>query len=208
MWNIFHGCRLFFPVVHPVKLGFVEFFFSPFFFQLSIWWFRSVAEYLVLENPFLKISFLRISPTTGFPPWIMSEISTIDICIHTRTNFLLKFQPKKIAVTKTSPPPINKTPVAPTVDPRQGRPFQHQSIPEAHLAAVGCIWRSCGSTFGWPWPTLGATASQPEIDVSKVGRDGSMELMGSVGMLLFVFFKKGSLQATKAILTVWEGMEI
>ena len=56
----------FFPVVHPVKLGFVEFFFSPFFFQLSIWWFRSVAKYLVLENPFLKISFLRISPTTGF----------------------------------------------------------------------------------------------------------------------------------------------
>ena len=69
MWMIFHGCRLFFPVVHPVKLGFVEFFFSPFFFQLSIWWFRSVEEYLVLENPFLKISFLRISPTTGFPQW-------------------------------------------------------------------------------------------------------------------------------------------
>lgn len=73
--------------------------------------------------------------------------------------------------------------------PRQGRPFQHQSIPEAHLAAVGCIWRSCCPTFGRPWPTLGATASQPEIDVSKVGRDGSMELMWSEEMLfLFLFF--------------------
>ena len=120
MWKSFHGCRLFFPVVHPVKLGFVEFFFSPFFFQLSIWWFRSVAEYLVLENPFLKISFLRISPTTGFPQWSMPEISTVNI-MYTYKNKLSPevFCPKKSSDKKTWPqPPKNKkTPVAPTVYP-------------------------------------------------------------------------------------------
>lgn len=96
MWMIFHGCRLFFPVVHPVKLGFVEFFFSPFFFQMSIWWFRFVEAYLVLENPFLKISFLRISLTTGFPPWSMREISTVYMYTYKNKLSPEVFCPKKM----------------------------------------------------------------------------------------------------------------
>lgn len=89
----------FFPVVHPVKLGFVKFFFSPVFFQLGIWWFRFVEEYLVLENPFLSMSFLRISPTTGFPQWSMPEISTVSMYTY-KNKLSAKNCSQKIAVTK------------------------------------------------------------------------------------------------------------
>ena len=156
MWNIFHGCRLFFPVVHPVKLGFVEFFFSPFFFQLSIWWFRSVDEYLVLENPFLKIRGYHqlLASLSGLCQKHLQYI----MYTYKNKNFLLKFQPQKPDLTTPQ-----KKPLAPTVYPTPRSaipaPINPRSAPRSsrvHLeelhdvrVALADSWDCSVSTRDW-----------------------------------------------------------
>ena len=188
---------------------------SSFLHVSSNWVFGGSGLWLnisLLRIPFLEVVFWGYPQLLASLSGSMSEISTVNVCIHTKTKLSPEsFLPKKIAVTKkpdlttqnkTNTGGTNRLPHA-----KVGHSSTNQSQ-KRHLAAVGCIWRSC-TTFGWPWPTLGATASQPAIDVSKVGRDGSMELMWSEEMLFLVSsLRKGSLRAKKTTLFVWEGMEI
>ena len=142
---------------------------SSFLHVSSNWVFGGSGLWLnisLLRIPFLEVVFWGYPQLLASLSGSMSEISTVNVCIHTKTKLSPEvFCPKKLQWQKnlTSPPKTKQTPVAPTVYPTPRSaipaPINPRSAPRSsrvHLeelhdvrVALADSWGYSVSTSDW-----------------------------------------------------------
>ena len=157
-----------------------------------------------LRIPFLKLVFLGYHQLLASLCGLCQKYLQYIMYTYKNKNFLLKCQPQKPDLTTTPQKNTGGTNRLPHAKVGHSSTNQSQKRTSQQSGASGgaAVRRSGGLGR-----LLGLQRLNQRLTLARWGRDGSMELMWSKEMLLFVVFlkNKGSLQAKKTILTVWDG---